>query len=119
MSGRKNIRVVLSLAAAALFVMAFAYEASAFSAGGSTPFTYTGNIVATDSANNIISVQAGPDDVLSFRLNADDAVMSCNMPGSFSDLKIGEMATVSYFEEGTGNYVANEVDLLESGMRHC
>jgi hypothetical protein len=119
MFGRKSIKGVLVMVLAALFVMAFAYQASAFSAGGSTPFTYTGKIVALDNADKILTVQAGPNDELTFNLNENGAVMKCSMSGSFTDLRIGDLVTVSYFDEGNSTYIANEINFAASGMNRC
>ncbi len=118
MSDKKSIKGVLVVVLAALFVMAFAYQAQAavFSSSGSTPFSYTGKIVALDNHDKIVTVQAGPNDELAFSLNDNGAVMKCTMSESFTNLKIGDVVTVSYFDPGDGSYIANEIDL---GMNHC
>ena len=119
MLSRKHVKSVLAIAVAALFVLAFAYQASAYSAGGSTPFTYTGKIVSLDNNYKWVTVQAGPNDELSFKLDDGAAVTKCNMSEHFGDLKIGDHVTISYFEEGTGGYIANQVDWLPMGMSRC
>lgn len=119
MSGKKALTRVLLVVLAALFVMAFAYQASAFSAGGSSPFSYTGKIVALDSHDKIVTVQAGPNDELTFNLNDNGAVMRCSMSESFASLKIGDEVTVSYFDRGDGSYIADEIDLGMAGMNRC
>ncbi len=119
MSGKKNVKGLVVLALAALFVMAFAYQAQAsvFSSSG-TPFSYTGKIVALDIHNKIVTVQ-GPNDELTFNLNDNGAVMKCSMSESFANLKIGDMVTVSYFDPGDGSYIANEIDFGSAGMNRC
>jgi hypothetical protein len=119
MLSKMNVKTVLTVAVAALFVLAFAYQASAYSAGGSTPFTYTGKILSLDNDHKFVTVQAGPNDELSFKLDDGAAVMKCNMSEHFRDLKIGDHVTISYFEEGKGGYIANEVDWLPMGMSRC
>ena len=119
MLSRTNIKTVLTLAVAALFVVAFAYQASAYSAGGSTPFTYTGKIVGLDNDHRFVTVQAGENDTLLFKLDDSAAVMQCNMNEHFGDLKIGDHVTVSYFEESNGGYIASELDWLPMGMTRC
>ena len=117
MRGRTNMKTVLTVVLAALFVMAFAYQVSAISASGSTPFTYTGKVLAFDNANKIITVQAGPNDQQSFSLSGRASVMRCSMP--FSDLKAGDTVTVNYYDKGGGDLIANQVDVAPSGMTHC
>jgi|MudIll2142460700_1097286.scaffolds.fasta_scaffold00865_8 hypothetical protein len=119
MLSKKSIKTVLTVALAALFVLAFAYQTSAYSSGGSSPFTYTGKILSLDNNYKWVTVQAGPNDELSFRLDDGVAVMQCNMSGHFEDLKIGDHVTVTYFEEGNGGYIASEVDWLPMGMTRC
>jgi len=118
MSGT-NMKSVLVVALAALFVLAFAYQASAISAGGSTPFTYTGTIVSIDNGARVVSVQSNPESELSFSVTDHGRVMKCDMAASFTDLKPGDRVTVSYFEKGTGSYVASEIDLVPTGMNKC
>ena len=125
MLGRKSIKGALAVLAAVVLVAAFASQASAFSAGGSTPFTYTGRIVDIDKAHDLVTVQAGLNDERLFALT-DGAVVMCGMPGSSDltigsadDLKIGDLVTVSYFEE-SDTYIASEVDFGAYGaMRRC
>lgn len=118
MSDKKNVTRILMVVLAALFVMAFAYQASAFSSSSSTPFSYTGKIVALDNHDNILTV-AGPNDELTFKLNDNGAVAKCSMSESFTSLKIGDVVTVSYFDPGDGSYIANEIDLGAAGMNRC
>ena len=119
MLSKMNVKTVLTVAVAALFVLAFAYQASAYSAGGSTPFTYTGKILSLDNDHKFVTVQAGPNDELTFRLGDDAAVMKCNMDEHFSDLRIGDQIKVSYFEDGNSGYIASEIDWLPVGMTRC
>jgi len=114
-----NLTRIFVVLLAALFVAAFAYEASAISAGGSTPFTYSGKIVSLDSVTKVVTVQAGPGDELTFNLKDPGAIMTCNAPASFADLKIGDTVTVSYFDEGGGTNIASEITLLPAGMSKC
>jgi hypothetical protein len=121
MTARKSIKGLWVLAVAALFVTAFAYQASAYSGGGSAPFSYTGKIVDVDSDHGFITVQAAQNDELSFKLGPDAAVMNCNinMSGSLTDLKFGDLVTVSWFEENNGTYIATEIDYAGPGMQRC
>ncbi len=120
MSDKKGIKGVLMVVLAALFVMAFAYQAQAtvFSSSG-VPFSYTGKIVALDDHDKILTVQAGPNDELTFNLNDNGAVMKCSMSESFASLKIGDKVTVSYFDPGDGSYIASEIDFGTAGMNRC
>ncbi len=118
MLSRKKPRELLVMVIAALFVVAFASVAFAFSAGD-TPFTYTGKIVAVDNANKILTVQAGPNDQLVFRLNDNGAIMKCGKPVAWSDLRSGDSVTLSYFEKSSGNYIADTITLAPSMMEHC
>jgi hypothetical protein len=111
MFGRNMIKGFLGVFVAALFVVAFAVQASAFSAGSGTPFAYTGNIVSIDYGDRIITVQAGPNDEQTFNLDDSAAVTKCSMSESFSSLGMGDHVTVTYFEEGSGPYIASEIDL--------
>jgi hypothetical protein len=97
------------------------YDAFAFSAGGSTPFTYMGTVVAIENANKIITVQAGPNDQLTFNLvNNGTVVKCCSMSKSFSDLKMGDHVTVSYFEENNGNFMTDTVSFVPQNiMEQC
>jgi|MudIll2142460700_1097286.scaffolds.fasta_scaffold187581_2 hypothetical protein len=117
MSG--NLTRVFVVMLAALFVAAFAYQASAISAGGNTPFTYAGKIVSLDSAAKVVTVQAGPGDELTFNLVDTGAIMTCNAPGSFTDLKIGDSVTVSYFDQGGSTYIVSELNHVPAGMSKC
>ena len=119
MLSRKHAKTVLVAAVAALFVLAFAYQASAYSAGGSSPFTYTGKIISLDNDYKWVTVQAGPNDVKSFKLDDGATLMRCGMNDHFTDLKIGDEVKVSYFEEGNGGYIASEVDWLTMVMNRC
>ncbi len=119
MSDKKALTIMLVMVVSALFVMAFAYQAAAFSGGGSSPFSYTGKIVALDNHDKIVTVQAGPNDELTFNLNDNGAVMKCSMSESFTSLKIGDEVTVSYFDRGDGSYIADEIDLGAAGINRC
>ncbi len=121
MSDKRSVTRILMVVLAALFVMAFAYQAQAavFSGGGSSPFTYTGKIVAIDNHDKILTVQAALNDELTFNLNDNGAVMKCSMSASFASLKIGDVVTVSYFDPGDGLYIANEIDFVSAGMNRC
>jgi len=119
MLSRTSVKTFLAVAVATLFVMAFASQASAYSAGGSSPFTYTGKIVSLDNDHRSVTVQAGPNDELSFKLDDAATAMKCNMDEHFSDLKIGDQIRVSYFEEGNGGYIASGVEWLPMGLTRC
>jgi len=119
MFSRKDTRVVLAIAVAALLVMAFAYQASATFAAGSAPFTYSGQIVSLDSGDRYLTVQAGPNDELNFTLDDGAPVMVCSMDERLANLKVGDHVTVSYFEKGTGGYIATQIISLPSGMNQC
>ncbi|HYA15189.1 MAG TPA: hypothetical protein VEF33_12695 [Syntrophales bacterium] len=120
MFSKINIKIGLVMVVAALFLMAFAYQASAYSASGATPFTYTGKIVGFDNEHRFLTVQAGPNDERNFQVAQGAVVTKCNMGEYWNDLKIGDQVTISYFEEGSsGSYIANGVDLLPIGMERC
>jgi hypothetical protein len=120
MFGRESTKGTLLVAVAALFVMAFAYQAFAYSAGsGSASFAYSGTVVSIDNANRIVTVQAGPNDLLAFNLNDSGTVMKCSVPLSFDSLKIGDHVTVSYFEQSNGNFIADAISFVPSDMEHC
>ncbi len=110
--------MLLTMAIAAFFVMAFALSAFAFSAED-TPFTYSGKIVAIDNASKILTIQAAPNDQLSFNLNGNGTIMQCNKPVAWSNLKKGDSVTVSYFEKSDGNFVADTITLAPGMMGHC
>ena len=118
MPSRIHIRVLLALAVALLFVVAFAYQASAFSAGGSAPWTYTGTIIAYDKDSGYLTVQSAQNEELSFTLDHGAPLIMCNAE-PISDLNIGDHVKVSYFEEGTGGYIASQVVALPFDMNHC
>ncbi|HXX58517.1 MAG TPA: hypothetical protein VEI96_10990 [Thermodesulfovibrionales bacterium] len=124
MYGKTDIRVVLTIAVAALFVLAFAYQASTLWAfederapitGGGGTLSYTGEIVGID--NSYLSVRAAPNDELNFRWDKDVPRTMCNAEPA--DLHIGDHVTVSYFELGTGGYMASDVISLPSDMDRC
>ncbi len=125
MFGREKTEVMRGLMVvglAALLLVAFAYPAYAFSAG--TPlFTYTGKIVAIDDASRFVAVQAGPNDMLVFGLERNGAVLECNEPMSFEDLKVGDDVTISYYETSANNFIAQEINSMSSegilGMPEC
>jgi len=120
MFGRESTKRTLLVVVAALFVMAFAYQAFGYSAGaGSAPYTYEGTVVSIDNANRIVTVQAGPNDLLTFNLNDSGTVMKCSMFTSFDSLKIGDHVTVSYFEQSNGNFIADAITFVPSDMEHC
>jgi hypothetical protein len=103
-----------------LFVMAFAFPAFAFSTGA-TPFAYCGKVIAIDNAYRILTMQAGPNDQQIFSMNTHATVSKCGELESFSNLKIGDEVTVSYYQTGDNNNVADDVSLVPSGMmgQHC
>ena len=109
MVSKTSIKTALVLVVTTMFLMAFAYQASAYSAGGSTPFTYEGKVIELDNTHSMITVQAGPNDKLSFMLDKDASVILCDMTKPFTDIKIGDLVKVSYFEEVSGGYIASEI----------
>ncbi len=114
------LRVVMIAAVSAVLVMGFAFPALAFNAS-STPFSYSGKIVAIDDFAKTITVQAGIDDQLTFRVNDIASVTRCNSPESFSNLRVGDEVTIAYYETGVGNLITNDVALLPSAdmMNQC
>jgi hypothetical protein len=119
MFGRKNIKSVLAVVFAGLLVAAFAYQASAYSAGDSTSYTYTGKVVEVDNAYKYVTVQAGSN-TYSFKLDDHATVMVCDKIGSLTDLKPGDMVTVYYFQENLGGrHIASEIDSVTYGMKRC
>jgi hypothetical protein len=115
------LRVLLITAFAAVLVMGFAFPAFAFSAS-SSPFSYSGKIVAIDNAAKTLTVQSGMNDRQIFTLNSIASVTNCNRPESFSKLKVGDHVTIGYYQTNVGNFVANEIAFSPSyGMmyKHC
>jgi hypothetical protein len=120
MFGRKNIKSLLAVVFAGLLVTAFVYQASAYSAGDSTSYTYTGKVVEVDNVYKYVTVQAGPNDAFSFKLDDHATVMKCDKIGSLTDLKPGDMVTVYYFQENLGGrHIASEIDLTAYGTKSC
>jgi len=117
---RKTIRGVLAVVVAALLVTAFAYHASAYSAGDSTSYTYAGKVVEVDNVYKYVTVQAGPNDTFSFKLDDHATVTKCDKIGSLTDLKPGDLVTVYYFQENLGGrHIASEIDLVAYGTKSC
>jgi hypothetical protein len=113
--------VLVIVAVAAVLVLGFSLPAFAYSAS-STPFSYSGKIVAIDSAAKAITVQAGLNDQRIFTLNSVAQVTKCNRPESFSSLKVGDKVTVSYYQTGVGDFIATGIALSPSGSmmyEHC
>ena len=103
---------------AVLFVMAFAFPASAFMSGA-TPYAYSGKVVAIDNASRIVTVQSGPNDQQIFRLNDNATVSVCGRLESLSSLKVGDEVSISYYQTGSNVNIANDIALTSSpGMMH-
>ncbi len=122
MFDKAYIKTILTVTVAALFVVAFAYQASAaaYLPVGNASFTFTGKIISLDKDYRWITVQAGPNDVMSFRLAYGAAVTNCSgMSEHFRDLKVGDQVAISYFEEGGSGYIASDINWLPIGTRHC
>ncbi len=120
MFSRMQIKTVLAVTLAALFVVAFAYQASAFPGSGGSALTYTGKIVSLDNDYRWITVQAAPENEMSFRLVNSAAVTECSgMSEHFRDLKVGDEVAISYFENGSSGFLASSIDLLPIGTTHC
>ena len=120
MYGRKNIKSVLALVFAAILVTVFAYQASAYSVGDNTSYTYTGKVVDVDHVYGYVTVQAGSGTTYSFKLDDHATVMKCDKFGSLNDLKHGDMVTVYYFKENLGGrLIASEIDSAMYGMKSC
>jgi hypothetical protein len=120
MLGKKNIRTFWAVVFAALLVTAFAYEASAYTFGDNTSYTYKGKIVEVDNTHRYVTVQAGSSDTFSFKLDDHATVMKCDQIVSLSDLKVGDMVTVYYFQENLGGrHIASEIDMTAYGMKSC
>jgi hypothetical protein len=106
-------RVLLISAVAAVLVMGFAFPAFAFSAS-STPFSYSGKIVAIDNAARTLTVQSVMGGRQMFTLNSLAAVTKCNGHVSFTNLKVGDEVAIAYYQTSVGNFVANEIALTPS-----
>ncbi len=122
MFDKAYIKTILTVTVAALFLVAFAYQAYAvYPDVPNTPFTFTGKIISLDKDSRWITVQAGPSDVMSFRLAFGGAVTKCNdMSEHLRDLRVGDQVMISYFEEGAGNgYTASIINWLPTGARQC
>lgn len=120
MFDRKNIKGFWVVVFAALSVMAFAYQASAYSFGDNTSYTYTGKVVEVDNTHRYVTVQAGLSNTFSFKLDDHATVTKCNELVSLSDLKPGELVTVYYFQESLGGrHIASEIDMMTYGMKSC
>jgi hypothetical protein len=74
-------RVLLISAVAAVVVMGFAFPVFAFSAS-STPFSYSGKIVAIDNAARTLTVQSAMGGRQIFTLNCVASVTKCSGPVS-------------------------------------
>jgi hypothetical protein len=118
MLARESIRGILVMMFAALFVLSFAYTASAFQAGSGTPFTYTGKIVALDDSHRMLTVQDTQNNERIFDLNHNASIEKCNGSEMIGNLKVGDEVTVSYYEKSTGEYVADIVTVTP-GMFGC
>jgi hypothetical protein len=119
MFGRKNIKSLLAVVFAGLLVTAFAYQASAYSVGDNTSYTYTGKVVEVDNVYKYVTVQ-GSNNTFSFKLDDHATVMKCDKIGSLTDLKPGDMVTVYYFQENLGGrHIASEIDSATYGMKSC
>ena len=120
MFDRKNIKSVLAVIVAALLVTAFAYQASAYSVGDNTSYTYTGKVAEVDNVYKYVTVQTGSNTTFSFKLDDYATVMKCDKIGSLADLKPGDLVTVYYFQENLGGrHIASEIDLTAYGMKSC
>ena len=120
MYGRKNIKNILAVGFAALLVTAFAYQASAYSVGDNTSYTYTGKVVGVDNVYGYVTVRAGSDTTYSFKLDDHATVVRCDKFGSLNDLKAGDMVTVYYFKENLGGLlIASEIDSATYGTKSC
>ena len=120
MYGRKNIKNVLAMVLGVFLVTAFAYQASAYSVGDNTSYTYTGKVVEVDNAHSYVTVQAGSNSTFSFKLDDHATVMKCDKFGSLNDLKPGDLVTVYYFQENLGGRnIASEIDSATYGMKGC
>jgi hypothetical protein len=110
-NGRKS--AVLVAVIAALFMVAFAYQA------GAAPFTYVGKVISIDQASKILTVQAGPNDQHIFSMNSGATILKCSKPEAWGNIKVGDKVSVNYFEKSSGNYVANNISLLPAMGQHC
>ncbi len=122
MFDKAYIKTALIMTVAALFVLAFAYQAlAAYADVPNPPYTFTGKIISLDKDYKWITVQAGPDDIMNFRLAFDGAVTKCDyMSKDFRDLNVGDEVTISYFEDGSSSgYMASNIDWLPMGPRQC
>ena len=112
MTDRKTKGLLVAVVAA-LFVLSFSSLASA------QPFAITGKIVALDSSSRILTLQqnqCGLSGTYYFNWANDATVMKGKQPESFSNLKVGDEATVSYFQKADGNYVADDINIMPAMM---
>jgi len=120
MFGMRNIKSVLAMVFAVLLAMTFAYQASAYSVGDNELYTYTGKVLEVDNIHNYVTVQAGFDNALSFKLDDYATVMKCDKVGSLTDLKPGDLVTVYYFQENLGGrHIASEINSVTHDMKSC
>jgi hypothetical protein len=91
------------LAVAALFVISFANSVVAEGI-----VTYSGEVVAIDSGSRMLTVRAGgsPETMgtwlkgeLSFTVDDNTTLMSCNEIKNFEDIRAGDAVTVTYYEK--------------------
>ncbi len=121
MFDKAYIKMTLIMTMAALFVVAFAYQAlAAYADVPNPPYTFTGKIISLDKDYKWITVEAGPNDVMNFGLVFDGVVTKCgNMSEDFRDLNVGDQVAISYFEEGSSGYIASNIEWLPTDMRKC
>ena len=120
LGGKRTKKQIVAVAVAALLISAFAHQVFAYPDDISPSYTYNGEVVSIDLTHSLITLQAGPGDQSTFRLDDYATVNKCDMGGSFADLKAGEWASVSYFVENLGGRkIALVVDLAALGMKHC
>jgi len=110
------IAVVFALAA--IFVMYSANSASAL------PFAFKGQVIAVDASAKTLTVKATEESSLAsmggqytFRLNELSGVVMCGIDKDIKDIRAGDDVTVWYHEEGTGNILADSIDLSSPNMK--
>ncbi len=111
-----RLAIFFMMFVAALFVISIASPASAY------PFQLQGKIVAIDSNSKKLTLQedqCGMSGEFGITWDNNATVMRGNDFVSFNDIKVGDDVIVTYYEKNPGEYVAEDIDIPSSMMRHC
>jgi len=105
--GKRSANLVtglLIMAVAVLLVTGYAMSATM------TPMTYTGKVVAIDSAAKTFTVQSVSLDRLTFGLHEGAKLLRCEKEVAFNDIKVGDEVSIRY-QESAGRYIADNINL--------